>query len=463
VKPVHVALAGLVAVVWGIAFVATKIGLESFSPPQLAALRFVIAALPVVLVPRPPVGWSVLIPVGLTLFAGQFLFQFLGIARGMPAGLAAIVVQMQAFFTICFAAVALGERPSHRQLAGMALALVGLAAIAATVGHDLTMAGLSLTLVSAVSWGIGNVLLKRLAGIDMLSLVIWLSLVPPLPCLALSMLEDGPASLATAVVKASWLSLGAALYLGLVATVFAYAIWGDLLRRYSAASVAPFALLVPFVAAYASSLVLGETFGGPRLAGMALVLAGIAVIVLPVERLRPGRGTREPESAPVLSPATSADAPGVIALISRVFAEYGFIYQPVTEVPDLLSFAEHYAPPHGAFFVVRQGDRIVGSVGVEHVDGRTAELHRLYVDATVRRQGMGQALVEAVLDWCRTQRIARLMLWSDTRFDRSHRLYARMGFRQGRERVVPGDVNHSREYYFERPVESPGPEPLSRA
>lgn len=460
-KPVDVALAALVAVVWGIAFVATKIGLESFSPPQLAALRFVIAALPVFLVPRPPVPWSVLIPVSLTLFAGQFLFQFLGIARGMPAGLAAIVVQMQAFFTILFAALALGERPSRRQLAGMTLALAGLVAIAATVGHDLTVAGLSLTLVSAVSWGIGNVLLKRLAGTDMLALVVWLSLVPPLPCLALSMLQDGPASLATAMVTAPWLGLGAALYLGLVATVLAYAIWGDLLRRYPAASVAPFALLVPFVAAYASALVFAETFGPLRLAGMALVLAGIAVIVLRVERLWAGRGACELE--PVLAPATRADAPGVIALISRVFAEYGFVYHPVTEVPDLLAFADHYEPPHGAFFVVRQGSRIVGSVGVERVDGRTAELHRLYVDADLRRRGTGQALVEAVLGWCRTQRIARLVLWSDTRFERSHRLYARMGFQQGGERVVPGDVNHSREYYFERPVAGPGSEELSRA
>jgi O-acetylserine/cysteine efflux transporter len=460
-KPVHVALAALVAVVWGIAFVATKIGLESFSPPQLAALRFMIAALPAVLIPRPPVPWSVLIVVGLTLFAGQFLFQFLGIARGMPAGLAAIVVQMQAFFTILFAAVALGERPGRRQLAGMTLALAGLVAIAATVGVDLTVAGLSFTLVSAVSWAIGNVLLKRLSGIDMLSLVVWLSLVPPLPCLALSMLEDGPTSLATALVTAPWLSLGAALYLGLVATVFAYAIWGDLLRRYAAASVAPFALLVPFVAAYASSLVFGETFGGLRLAGMALVLAGIAVIALPAEPLWTGGGTRAPELTPVPSPATRADAPGVIALISRVFAEYGFVYQPATEVPDLLTFADHYEPPHGAFFVLRQGARIVGSVGVERVDASTAELHRLYVDADARRRGMGQALVEAVLGWCRTQRVAHLVLWSDTRFDRSHRLYARMGFQRGGERVVAGDVNQSREYYFERPVE--GPEKLSRA
>jgi O-acetylserine/cysteine efflux transporter len=452
--PLHLALALLVAVIWGIAFVATKIALESFSPAQLAALRFLIAALPVVLIPRPPVPWSVLLTVGLTLFTGQFLFQFFGIAQGMPAGLASIVVQMQAFFTILFAALALGEWPTRRQSVGMTLGLAGLVAIAVTVGQDLTVAGLGLTLASAVSWGIGNVLVKRLAGVDMLHLVIWLSLVPPLPCLALSIVLDGPTGLAVSVLAASWLGLGAVLYLGLVATVLAYAIWGDLLRRYSAASVTPFALLVPFVAAYASSLVFGETFSGLRLVGMALVLAGIAVTLLPIERTVPGSAVMG--GRPTVSPATRADMPGVVALIGRVFAEYRFVYDPAIEVPDLLRFEAHYQPPRGAFFVVRQGDRIVGSVGVERLDGETAELHRLYLDVAWRGQGTGRALVEAVLGWCRSQAVARVVLWSDTRFDQAHRLYVRMGFRQGGERTVPGDVNQSREYYFERPVEGPG-------
>lgn len=60
-----------------------------------------------------------------------------------------------------------------------------------------------------------------------------------------------------------------------------YTIWGSLLRRYPAATVTPFALLIPFVAAYASSLAFGERFGPLRLAGMALVLLGLAVIVAP--------------------------------------------------------------------------------------------------------------------------------------------------------------------------------------
>ena len=146
------------------------------------------------------------------------------------------------------------------------------------------------------------------------------------------------------------------------------------------------------------------------------------------------------------------DAPGVIALIGRVFAEYGFIYEPSTEVSDLRDFDRHYQAPSGEFFVVREGGLIVGSVGVERLDADTAELHRLYLDAHLRGQGTGRALVGAVHDWCRAQRISRLILWSDTRFDLAHRLYTQTGFRRTGERSLPGDVNETREYRFEREV-----------
>ena len=154
----------------------------------------------------------------------------------------------------------------------------------------------------------------------------------------------------------------------------------------------------------------------------------------------------------VIAPATSADAPGVIDLIGRVFVEYGWIWEPATEVPDLLRWTPHYEPPHGAFFVVREGERIVGSVGVDRVSDGTAELHRLYLDAEMRGRGLGEALVNTILDWCRTHGVARLVLWSDTRFTHAHRLYLRTGFRQTGERELPEDVNQTREYSFERAV-----------
>jgi putative acetyltransferase len=149
-----------------------------------------------------------------------------------------------------------------------------------------------------------------------------------------------------------------------------------------------------------------------------------------------------------VEPARPADVPGVIALIERVFREYGFAFDAATELPDLLAFGLHYLPPRGAFFVARDGRRIVGSVGVERLAVDRAELHRLYLDASLRGQGLGRTLTGRVLDWCRAERIRELVLWSDTRFDRAHRLYERLGFRSTGERELPGDPNQTREYGF---------------
>ena len=284
-RPRDVVLAVVVAVLWGLAFVATRIGLDSFSPPQLTALRFAIAALPALVLPRPPVRWSALAAVGLTLFAGQFLFQFFGIAHGTPVGIAAVVVHAQALVTIVLAAVLLGERPTPRQWLGSAVALGGLGMIALTVGGDLAPIGFLLTLLSPVSFGVGNVLLKPLGPVDMPSLIAWLSLMVPLPALAMSIALDGPAALPRALARGPWSGVAATLYLGLVATTLAYAIWGVLLRRYLA-TVAPFALLVPLVGAVASALLFGEQFGGLRLAGMVVVLVCLATILLPAARGR---------------------------------------------------------------------------------------------------------------------------------------------------------------------------------
>ena len=150
--------------------------------------------------------------------------------------------------------------------------------------------------------------------------------------------------------------------------------------------------------------------------------------------------------------ATRQDAAEVIALIGRVFVEHGWIWQPRTEVPDLFDFSAHYAGERGSFWVARADGRVVASVGVERLDADTAELHRLYVDPEWRRRGLGDALVQRAIEWCRACGLGRLVLWSDTRFENSHRLYTRLGFSRHGERTVEGDINASREYRFEREV-----------
>ena len=126
-KPADVCIAVLVAVIWGLAFVASRIALNEFSPELMTTLRFAIAALPCLLVPRPKVSWGVLVAISFTLFLGQFLAQAFAIAHGVPVGLSSVIVQSQALFTIGFAALLFRERPSAWQTVGIGVATVGLA------------------------------------------------------------------------------------------------------------------------------------------------------------------------------------------------------------------------------------------------------------------------------------------------------------------------------------------------
>ena len=274
-------LAALTSIVWGLAFVATKFGLESFTAPQLTALRFLIAAVPVLVVPRPRVGAAMLILVGLTWFAGQFLLLFFAFEAGLPPGLASVTQQMQAFFTVLLAAIFLSELPTARQCAGLIVAFIGLALIGFTVGGDLKPLALGLALAAALSWAVGNVLVKRIPkDVSLVSLVVWASLVPPLPSLAISAMEEGTPSFLAAISSASWVGLGGAIYLGAAAT-FVYVIWGDLLQRYPASSVAPFALLSPCTGIFSSAWVFGERFSSLRYIGMALIIVALGIILLP--------------------------------------------------------------------------------------------------------------------------------------------------------------------------------------
>lgn len=280
-RPRDIFAAALVSAIWGLAFVATKIGLESFSASQLTVLRFLIACMPVLLVPRPQIPWALLTIIGLTLFTGQFLLLFFAFKAGIAAGLASVTQQTQAFFTVMLAAVFLREIPTMRQTVGMITAFAGLVLIGLTVGVDLPVLALILTLASAFSWAIGNVLIKRVGDVRMFPLMVWLSLVPPLPALLVSLTFDRDQSFVDALAGASWTSIAAAIYLGAIATVLAYVIWGNLLNRYSAAMVTPFALIAPCVGVVASSLAFGEVFGSVRNGGMALILVGLAIILLP--------------------------------------------------------------------------------------------------------------------------------------------------------------------------------------
>ena len=279
-KPADIFLAVLVAVIWGLAFVASRLALDELSPALMTAMRFAIAALPCLFVRRPNVPWRVLIAISTTLFLGQFLAQSWGIAHGVPVGLASVIVQSQALFTVAFAAAAFREIPTGMQVAGIAVAAIGLLMICGTVGFDFSVGAFAVLMISPVSFAIGNLLLRQAREVPMFDLFAWLCLVPPLPLLALAFAVDGPQATWHALWQMSLTGWASMLFVGVISTCIAYWLWGRLLRDHTAAQVVPFALLVPFVGAAASSIVFGERFGPLRLAGMVTVVCGIAIMLL---------------------------------------------------------------------------------------------------------------------------------------------------------------------------------------
>jgi O-acetylserine/cysteine efflux transporter len=270
----HVLIATLVAVVWGVNFVVIHVGLDSFPPLLFAALRFCLVALALPFVPRPGVPVRYVLAVGVFLSAGQFGLLFLGIDRGVPAGLASLILQLQAAFTVGLAVLLLGERPRRAQLVGGALALLGIGIIAAGRASAVPLGALALTIGAAFSWALGNVATRRAQSPNPLGLLVYSSLVPPLPLLTLSWLTERGESVS---LDAS--GVLALLYVVVLSTLLGFGVWAWLLGRHPASTVAPFTLLVPVVGIAAAWLALGETPSAAELIGAAVVLGGLALTV----------------------------------------------------------------------------------------------------------------------------------------------------------------------------------------
>ena len=245
-------LALLVVVVWGLNFVVIKLGLHNMPPLMLAGLRFMLVAFPALLfVSRPAIPLRLLLGYGLTISFGQFAFLFCAIGLGMPAGLASLVLQAQAFFTIILGAFVFGERLQGKQLAGIALAIFGVLVLVegSLGGEHVPLVGFMLTLAAALSWACGNIFNKKImshaARPPIMSLVVWSALIPVLPFMLASWLIDGPQTMLASLQHIDLLTILSLLYLAFIATIVGYGIWGSLLGRYETWRVAPLSLLVP--------------------------------------------------------------------------------------------------------------------------------------------------------------------------------------------------------------------------
>src|SRR5271167_1875814 len=268
-----------VAIVWGLTFIAIKVGVGETSPLMLAALRFLFAAVPMVFFLAPPKApaWTVAL-YGLLIGVGQFGVLFVAVHQGFPVGLSSLVVQAQVFFTILLAWVWLGERPRRAQIVGAAVGFVGMSVIGSERLAGASLGPFLMVILAAAFWGAGNVLAKSVGKVDMLAFTVWSSLAAPLPLIALSLAVEGAGCVA-ALAHPGLKLVVSVLALSYGGTLCGYGLWVRLMAHHSATTVAPFALLVPVVGMIAAALLFGESLSVGELAGGALVMAGLALNV----------------------------------------------------------------------------------------------------------------------------------------------------------------------------------------
>ncbi len=277
----HRLLAVLVAILWGANFIAIHASLEVFPPFLCSALRFALMAIPTVLfVPRPEVPTRWLVGYGVGFGILQFAFLYLAMDAGMPTGLASLVLQSSAPFTVVLGMVLLGERLTGRAGKGVAVAALGMAVVGSQrLSADAGLLPFVLTLLAGLGWAFGNLASRLAAAPRPLHLTLWMTVVPPVPMLLLSLVVEGPGRIGTAFADSltvaalpAWLGLA---YTTVVATVVGSGIWTWLMARHSAGTVAPFSMLVPVTGLALAWLLLAEVPAPLELVGGVLVVGGV--------------------------------------------------------------------------------------------------------------------------------------------------------------------------------------------
>lgn len=288
--PADTARALGVALIWGMGFVVAKAGTEGFPPILMQALRFVVTSAALLwFLPRPGRNLPWLLAATFVGATVQYALTFTGLA-GLGAGTAALVVQTEVPFLVLLGALLLGERPTRRKWAGIALAFCGVAVISGVSQMHGTFAAVLLVLGGAFTWALGQVMVRKLTGMDGRAVTAWIAvLAVPQLFLASAFFEHGQIEALRHAGLSVWLT---ALYLGLVMQALGYAWWNALLVRHEVGQVAPFLLLLPVISVLGGAVFLAEPLNPARLLGGAVVLAGVALIT--TDRRRPALPAETP-------------------------------------------------------------------------------------------------------------------------------------------------------------------------
>ncbi|WP_066802149.1 EamA family transporter [Moraxella oblonga] len=268
-----------VVLIWGVNFLAMKIGLNDLSPLVLGMVRFLLILFPAIFFfKKPHVAWQYLILYGLTISFGQFSLMFLALSWQFPTGLSALILQAQIFLTVLFAHLFLKEAVKPNHLIGMVCAGMGLVLIG--VGQyqgSFSLVGMLPVLGASLSWALGNIIVKKIGQVNPLSLVIWGNISSLLAFGLFSLGIYGIGGVLTQLHNMSLHGVLAVLFLAYCASYIGYTGWGYLLTRHLASKVTPFIMLVPVIALVVGFLALKERLIIWHYMGIIMVLLGLGI------------------------------------------------------------------------------------------------------------------------------------------------------------------------------------------
>jgi len=273
----HFLLAIMVVVLWGVNFIFVSIALTEIPPLLLCAIRFLITSVPAIFFFKlPREDFKMIAIYGLVMFALQFSLLFIGMDAGMSAGMTSLIMQLQVFFSMFFAAILLGQNPRGTEIIGALISFSGIGIVAMHLDKNVTFLGFILILAAAATWGIGNLITKKLKKVNMISLIVWSSFIAFFPMMLISMIFEGLNSAQLAYQNITWLGAFSVFYIVAGSTWIGYVTWNWLVRRHPVNLIVPFTLLVPIVGLLTSALFLGEKLYTWKIVSAVLVIGGLA-------------------------------------------------------------------------------------------------------------------------------------------------------------------------------------------
>jgi O-acetylserine/cysteine efflux transporter len=277
-KIIHILMAISVPLIWGTGFVVAKGAISEFPPILLMAFRFLVTSLVLIWFVKPPIGQlRALFLIAIVASAIQYSLTFTGL-RGLDAGFAALIVQLEVPFLVILGAILLGEKASRRKWMGIIIAFAGVGLLIGKVEFNNAWGSVALVVAGAFTWAVGQIFVRKLKNIDGLTTTAWVAVFATPQLFVMSFIfETNQIEFITKASMSIWLAV---LYLGIIMTALGYYFWNTLIRSYTIEKIAPFLLLLPVFSLIGGVLFLGDVISSSKMLGGLIVILGVAFLSL---------------------------------------------------------------------------------------------------------------------------------------------------------------------------------------